>query len=323
MGDEARSPLHVELRESRERKGITLEAIYAATRINSYFLKGIERGDFDFLPRTYVRLFLRAYATQVGMDPQYVLDRYEELKRPVLEEAISPLLAQQRPLSWGAVIALVAGLVLLGWAGVMMFKNRIGNRYPTASWGGLPSPPASVQKAPVRKTPQGLRLSGSDRGPQAVMADTLSSPAVPERQAGLPDTASVRSISDVAWPDRDSVAVLQGVCVEQTWLDIWADGQRVFRGTMNSGDERTWTARKGFYVVAGRSRGVRFSLQEKPLPPVKARASEVLRWSINRDKITLDRRPHLTAGSEDILSPRPALDKNPKGALSADSIGRE
>jgi cytoskeleton protein RodZ len=302
------TPLHVELREGRERRGLTLDALHAATRISRDFLDAIERGDFDFLPRTYVRLFLRRYATQVGMDPQYVLDRYEELKGPKPEE-VQVAMEPPRPVSWGVVVALAVGFGLLGWAGVTMFRNRVGDRYPAP-----PPEAASVQEAPVQATPESLGPAIAGRV-QAAGPDSVSVPAtvpVPAPAAeARPDTAAARPVFGAVWPEGDSAAVLRGVCVEQTWLDVSADGGRVFRGEMKPGEERIWTARERFFVVAGRSSGIQFSIQGRPLPRSKAWASEVLRMSITRSGVAVEPRR------------RPAEGEARRDTASADSSGRE
>ena len=279
------TPLHEELREARERQRLTLDALHAVTRINRDALEAIERGDFDFLPKTYVRLFLRTYATHMGMDPQYVLDRYEALKKPLPTEAPVEI-PRPRRVSWGTVVALTVGFFLLGWAGITAFKNRMGDQYPASSPGGrAPSSP-----------------SGSVPAPAAPESVDLSQGAAP--QTATPDT-TVRLISGIsAWWGQDSVVALQGVCIEQTWLDISADGQRVFRGEMKPGEARTWTARDRFYIVAGRSSGVQFSLQGRPLPRAQAWASEVLRMAVTRKGAEVERKRRPAESSEDTAAQR-------------------
>jgi cytoskeletal protein RodZ len=277
------TPLHVELRESRERKGLTLEALHTSTRIGLDFLAAIERGDFDFLPKTYIRLFLRSYATHVGMDPQYVLDRYEELVRPVPEETQGPPVEEQRrPLSWGVVVALAAGLVVLGWSGVLLFKGQMGGA-PEGPRGFASSPASSVEGTSERERP-----AAAEGSLQVAAPDTASSPATAGQQGR--DTSPVLS-TPIAGLGQDSALVLEGVGVEETWLDVSADGQRVFRGTVKPGDAQRWTARERFYVVAGRSGGVQFSLQGRPIPRVGSGPPEVLRMSVTRAGVVVEQRP--------------------------------
>ena len=55
----------VELRKSQD---ISLEDIYERTKISISSLQSIEKGNFNDLPITYVRLFLKAYVTEIGGD---------------------------------------------------------------------------------------------------------------------------------------------------------------------------------------------------------------------------------------------------------------
>ncbi len=55
-----------ELKELRESQEISLEEIQDRTKINFKYLEAIEQGDFKILPVPYLRLFLRAYAEEIG-----------------------------------------------------------------------------------------------------------------------------------------------------------------------------------------------------------------------------------------------------------------
>ena len=68
------------LRSARERKGISLRHIANATKISMGALESLERNDFDRLPGgIFSRSFVRAYAQEVGLDPdQTVADFLKE-----------------------------------------------------------------------------------------------------------------------------------------------------------------------------------------------------------------------------------------------------
>ena len=65
------------LKSLREEKGIDLDKIHKRTKISLSALHAIEKGHFDQLPHTYVRLFLRAYAVEIGVDPEEILEDLE------------------------------------------------------------------------------------------------------------------------------------------------------------------------------------------------------------------------------------------------------
>ena len=66
-----------ELKSIRTEKGIELEKIHKRTKISLSALHAIEKGKFDQLPYTYVRLFIRAYAVEIGVDPEEVLENLD------------------------------------------------------------------------------------------------------------------------------------------------------------------------------------------------------------------------------------------------------
>ena len=74
-----------ELKELRESRKISLEEISERTKINIQYLQAIESGDFGDIETPYLRLFLRAYAEEIGGDSQRSLeqlDSYMGTSRP-------------------------------------------------------------------------------------------------------------------------------------------------------------------------------------------------------------------------------------------------
>ena len=66
-----------ELKELRISKDISLEDLESKTKINIKYLKAIEEGDFNVLPTPYLRLFLRAYAIEIGGAADRALDQLD------------------------------------------------------------------------------------------------------------------------------------------------------------------------------------------------------------------------------------------------------
>ena len=86
-----------ELREAREKKGITLQQMAAKTRIDIKFLEAIDNGNFSFLPELYVKAFLKQYAMVVGLDEKETVERYDDAKagKLVIKEEGKSLLEQK------------------------------------------------------------------------------------------------------------------------------------------------------------------------------------------------------------------------------------
>ena len=66
-----------ELKDLRVSKEISLEELETRTKINIKYLTAIEEGDFEILPIPYLRLFIRAYATEIGGDSDRALEQLD------------------------------------------------------------------------------------------------------------------------------------------------------------------------------------------------------------------------------------------------------
>jgi len=66
-----------ELKELRISKEISLEDLQNKTKINIRYLEAIESGNFEVLPTPYLRLFIRAYALEIGGDADRALEQLD------------------------------------------------------------------------------------------------------------------------------------------------------------------------------------------------------------------------------------------------------
>lgn len=126
------------LRQERESRGISLQAISDATKVSVRHLEALERDDEVDLPGgVFRRGILQAYCRHVGLNEADWLARFpgtddnqdwtefaEAVKR---NRAPAPGDAQRR---WWGVVALLAVVVVLGWAAWhFVLKGRLG--YPS------------------------------------------------------------------------------------------------------------------------------------------------------------------------------------------------
>ena len=133
------------LREARERRQLTWEQVEADTKIRAKYLRALEEEEFDSLPSgTYVRGFLRAYASYLGLDGRLFVDEYasrfgtrhdDELFRRRRERPMT----QRRESSSAVLVALIAVVAI----GVLFFVAwRFGP-------GDAPTPTPSVSTRTV------------------------------------------------------------------------------------------------------------------------------------------------------------------------------
>ena len=99
------SDLHKKLKTLRREQKIDLAAIEKRTKINLEYLKAIESGKFEVLPRTYIRLFLKAYCVEIGADPVDALSQMDILLGDEEPEAL-PMAAEEIPVEGTETIAM-------------------------------------------------------------------------------------------------------------------------------------------------------------------------------------------------------------------------
>src|SRR5436189_4293991 len=73
-----------ELRNARKARKLSIEEIARVTKISPSVLRAIDRNDFSSVPGgLFTRGFLRAYAREVGLDPEEIVQLYRtEFEQP-------------------------------------------------------------------------------------------------------------------------------------------------------------------------------------------------------------------------------------------------
>ena len=179
------------LREARQRRELDFPELEQGTKIRAKYLRALEDEQFDQLPSaTYVKGFLRTYATYLGLDGQLYVDEYNVRYGSgdeVLERRVRPsgsgMTARRPPprrrrgfetkVVWLALvgIAIVTALVFAAWRYGGDSKQRLPLSTPAAK-------PAKTPKGLVVRATGGNTLlivrAGSESGRQ-VWNGTLTS----------------------------------------------------------------------------------------------------------------------------------------------------
>ena len=80
--DQAVTCQELNLREYRQRRGVTLEDISDRTKISPMYLRAIEEENYSDLPGGVFDInYIRQYAAEIGFDASSLLERYHEKKR--------------------------------------------------------------------------------------------------------------------------------------------------------------------------------------------------------------------------------------------------
>lgn len=223
------------LRDARERRGLSLDQLSHATKISVTILGAIESNRIDKLPGgIFTRGFLRAYAREVGLDPEDTIQRYLREREPVTDivEVARPGTDEARP---GHAPAVRGEMdrdeaerrpVRVQWllGAVVLVISLVG--YYTFAWWRAP---ASRTALPV------------PRPADAIDITRPSSPAASPRADGATrrETATAGSREPTRAVAADGVLHVdirpQGLC----WLAASSDGTRVVYRLMQPGEQQT------------------------------------------------------------------------------------
>jgi len=230
-------------------RDVSLEEISAATKISVRLLTALEEGNRARLPApVFTRGFIRAYCLHLGLDPAEKINSYlaeVQPTSPSLPAAVKPgggsrFLRGRRS---------TAGTILGGVTAVLLLLGLIASpehRRPRVS---RPSVASRIE-------PVSFKNVAPSNEPTPLIRDDAPDPVVP---AVVPNGVAL---------------VLQ--FDEPSWIEISADGEKVFGGTITAGVSRKFEARKTFSITLGNAGGVRVSIDGRPLAPL-GRPGQVVR----------------------------------------------
>ncbi|MDR3745365.1 MAG: helix-turn-helix domain-containing protein [Acidobacteriaceae bacterium] len=129
-----------QLRRERERRGVSVEAICAATKISAKHIRALEAGDFAKLPGGVIRRgFVRSYLGVLGLEEDVWLERFEQscresgLREPTVAEwgrfaenvkNGRSGIRRRMGLMWLVLVALLVALAMAGWCGWRFASHR-------------------------------------------------------------------------------------------------------------------------------------------------------------------------------------------------------
>ena len=149
------------LREERIRLGLGIDEVESETKIRAKYLMALEDERFEALPGTaYARAFLRDYAEQLGLDPQMLVDRLNQVVgveddvvlAPRRQVASGPILGRSQWIALGGALVLI--VLLLAFAVYSVLGGGSGAATAGAAVGsnaGTDLAAASAQTGPAPK----------------------------------------------------------------------------------------------------------------------------------------------------------------------------
>jgi helix-turn-helix protein/uncharacterized protein DUF4115 len=129
------------LREERIRLGLGIDQVEADTKIRAKYLMALEDERFEALPGTaYARAFLRDYAEQLGLDPQALVDRLNQVVGVEDDVVLAPRrTVAPRPIlgRWQWIVVGGAAALLVAILALAVYSVVSGGGTGTASGASL------------------------------------------------------------------------------------------------------------------------------------------------------------------------------------------
>jgi len=236
------------LKQARVARGISLAQIAAVTRISTRSLEAVERNDFSKLPGgIFTRSFVRAYAGEVGLDPEAALQQFLSqcpgdmaavpTDAPESIDGPSRHAEWQEKLSWrhAAVALALLALLAIAWY----------------TW----------QRSP----PGGVETPRAEAPPAAMGAPLEPSPIRPTEPAVRSAAATAAAPPVVAAAKRLLVSI---ALISSCWISVTADGASVASRLFAAGEQLDASAERMLVVKAGDAAAVRVTINGRAAQPL-------------------------------------------------------
>jgi transcriptional regulator with XRE-family HTH domain len=236
-----------ELKRERELRGISLREIADSTRINPRLLQALEEDKLDVIPGPFfVRAILRSYAKSIGIDEHQVLNKYQEMY--TFEEQLQYGESPERPKTRSRPLSRFSGrksIRLAALATVIIGLGLVLIYF-------LLLAPEKKPSVPAKSAPRSAQLEVREPTP------------LPEPRTVVEEIKTLQ---------------LEMTFIEETWLQVYADGQSVWDGVKNKGESLEVKAEREVRLNIGNAGGPDLTIngqKAKPLGPSGAVRPDIL-----------------------------------------------
>jgi len=259
------------LKDERLRQGKQLRTIADELRIGSRYLEAIEAEDWKQLPGGFFnRSFIRQYSAALGFDAAKIEEEFSALVKPepavdleLISQAHDPRtrrdeekkLISVEPLRSGSSgffdsrtgLAAVAFVVLVAGGGALsLFVDR---------W---------------KASPEARKQSNADMPAPVVPAPAAAKESA-QPTATSPTTDAPARVVPTISEDPNGNLTLNIEATEQTWIEVTADGKRIFMGVLEKGDKKLISTLQRAKMVVGNAGGIAVSKGGRDIGPIGPR----------------------------------------------------
>lgn len=265
------------LKNTRLDKGLSLEQVEEATSIRKIYLAAVENGDYAKIPGdVFTKGIIRTYGNYLGLNGPEMVTLYkaacagvdpEEVKpaeiRTTSKISVTPHLKPQKNSSglFTYLISFVL-LVIVAAAGYIFLFS--GSKEPE----NVVIPKQSALSDDASKTNEIAEQEKAKIEADAKKAkERAEQAAVAKAQKEQPDDAKKAQQKQAA-ASQNNVNLYMS-CNDRCWVEVTADGEKVFEGTLVSNQEKNFSANKKIIVKYGNIKAMQIAVNGQPVPVEK------------------------------------------------------
>jgi len=274
-----------QLRKIRLEKRKEIKDIAQDSRISEDYIAAIEAGNIKEFPSTvYYNLFARAYARELGVDPEKMfvisseetleLEKVEELGEKISEQELRGLDVQvdDNEKSVGTTVFWVAGVLVIIIAAVLIFYfTEFGGKESNQDTNTQPREDIVVGQMEQEEASQPVDspaiMAGENTPSNVEIIDKEPEPKPKKESPAKPKLPPMTLRIDV---------------IDSSWVLVIADGDTVLNRSLFAGDFRTLRADRRFIFTAWNPSGLRLKLNYRDMRSISPIGRPVRNLVIDR-----------------------------------------
>ncbi|MCZ8519985.1 MULTISPECIES: helix-turn-helix domain-containing protein [Paenibacillus] len=262
------------LKKARLDKKISLEDLQETTKIRKRYLEAIEDGNYKVLPGNfYVRAFIKSYAEAVGLDPNEVLNLYQNVIPAAEPEHIEPIRSKRNSRNserfgkWASSAMLISFVVLIFGLGYYY----VSNNYEGTSGASQDLPTRITDDATPAPQTSAPAPTGAGTATENAAVQTPAPPPTPPPTSAVEVklAKSERGTDYYTVSGTDKLAIKITVKGDACWLEVDEMGAKrntVDQGTYKNGETKTYELTNPAFLIFGKASAVDLVVNGTPVP---------------------------------------------------------
>ena len=259
------------LKEERLRQGKQLRTIADDLRIGIRYLEAIETEDWKQLPGGFFnRSFIRQYAEALGFDPSAIEEEFASIVTPEQAVDLNMISAADDRRAGREEAKKLISVEPLRVAASGFFDSRTGLAVAAlvvlVAAGGALSLFVDQWNAPRE-----IRNQNNAHVPVPVAPAPTAALTANQTQTTPAATVETPNVLPVVSKDPGGNLMLNIEATEKTWIEVTADGKRIFMGVLEPGEKKTISSMQNAKMVVGNAGGIAVSKGGRDIGPIGPR----------------------------------------------------